>query len=458
VVSTPTRSAEAHLDFLPRGGNLQLMRSREKEILAEGPAGTGKTRTALELVHLLARTYPKLRALITRKHQVTLTSTALVTFNEKVLHPVDGVAFFGGNKDEPAAYRYGNGSRIVVGGMDNASKILSSEYDIIYVNEATELSEEDWETLTTRLRNGVLKHMRIIGDCNPAHSRHWLNRRCQQGKTQRIRTRLEDNPAYFDDYGRPTTEGAYYLETLNNLTGTRRQRLRDGLWVGDEHTVYDGFLEELHVRPLEPGVRFVDGAYGVDYGMRHLAAVVAVSVDQYGRRWVREAWGEPSDDHGRSLARKVAEMREVYKLRRGRTDPNQDVLAGNVNANTATRGPGTRNHRIMLTKRLFSVFAGGRVFSQRDEALAREVLGPFSEPDSPGLIFVQGAPGIEELIEEVMDYHYVPQATDTKEELVVARINDDRIAALEYAIEELEEAQPANYESQAASVSWGSRK
>jgi len=49
-------------------------------------------------------------------------------------------------------WRYQNGSVIVTGGLDKVTKIMSSEYDAIYVQEATEISEDEWEHLTTRLR------------------------------------------------------------------------------------------------------------------------------------------------------------------------------------------------------------------------------------------------------------------------------------------------------------------
>lgn len=179
-----------------RGGNLELFEARDHEILVEGPAGTGKTRTILELLNRLCHAYPKLRCLITRRYSTTLTTTCLVTLRDKVLHPLDGVHYFGGSKEKPAAFTYPNGSTIVVGGMDNPNLVLSSEYDIIYVNEATELSLEAWETLQGRARPpGVLKNQRIIGDCNPSSRLHWLNRRCDAGTTRRITTKLQDNPA-----------------------------------------------------------------------------------------------------------------------------------------------------------------------------------------------------------------------------------------------------------------------
>ena len=47
-------------------------------------------------------------------------------------------------------------TRLIIGGMDNADRIMSTEYDIILVVEATEISEDDAEKLGTRLRNGMM--------------------------------------------------------------------------------------------------------------------------------------------------------------------------------------------------------------------------------------------------------------------------------------------------------------
>ncbi len=439
MVSTPTRSPEPRLHFKLRGGARELFEAHDREILMEGPAGTGKTRAILELLHLLAWRFPGMRGLIVRKHSVTLAKTALVTLNEKVLHGGDHVRFFGGSKHEPAAYRYPNGSRIVVGGMDDASKILSSEYDIIYVNEATELMPNDWEMLTTRLRNGVLEHQRIIADCNPVQSRHWLNQRADQGLVRRILSRFEDNPAYFDDDGQETRAGQEYLATLDVLSGVRYERLRLGLWTGTENAIYPHFDRRIHVRPLPEGLVFKDGAFGVDYGRRHKAAATAISVDQYGRRWVRECWAEPDIEHGLKTMRNVGRLRDFYKLRRGRVDPNQDALIGLIDAQAVHLAEGPRQARIDKTSRLFGTFPGGRVPPRAEELFGRENFGPWLEEDSPGLLLVEGAPGIDELADEIEGYHYVRVTTERRDEDVVARIDEDRVASMEYAIEELDE-------------------
>lgn len=136
--------------------------------------------------------------------------------------------------------------------MDRPSKILSTQFDVIYVQEATELKEEDWETLGTRLRNGVTPYQQIVADCNPDRPTHWLNQRFPQAGSpsetrRRITTRLEDNPAFYLN-GAWTPRGAKYLARLEaNLSGARRLRLLEGKWAASEGLIYDDFDSQIHV-------------------------------------------------------------------------------------------------------------------------------------------------------------------------------------------------------------------
>lgn len=193
--------------------------------------------------------YPGARGLIVRKTLVSLTASGLVTFTQRVLTTGNfGVTFFGGSKAEPAQFRYPNGSRIVVGGMDNPGKIMSAEYDLAYIQEATELTENDWEAITTRLRYGVMPYQQLIADCNPAAPSHWLNQRANRGVVTRFGSRHEDNPTLWDHArGDWTDRGRAYIETLDRLTGVRYQRLRLGKWVAAEGQVYDAWRDDVHV-------------------------------------------------------------------------------------------------------------------------------------------------------------------------------------------------------------------
>lgn len=450
MVMSPS-AKEVRLQLHLRGGNLEAWRARENEILVEGPRGTGKTRTILELFNALCLSFPGVVFLVVRKYQKTLSTTVARTYNEQVIHPGDGVHFFGGNENEPASYRYRNGSRIVLGGMDNAEKVKSSEYDLVYANEATELTEDDWESLKPLLRHQVdgkrlIEHQRLIGDCNPAYSSHWLNQRCDKGLTRRIRTRLRDNPSYYDDAGRVTEMGAAYLKTLSSLTGPKRERWLDGLWTGTENAIYPMFDRLVHVRPLEPGLYFQTTIIGEDYGSEHKCGVVALSIDQFNRRWVREAWGMPDKDKGKSLNLVVSRFKERYQTKRGRGDPNQKFLNDSHGFATAKGGNGgatgaPRLHRIDLMERLFYTFPGGRVPTFAEEKKLQLPTGPFEEPDSPGIFLVEGAPGIDELADEIEAYHYVYTETAKGRTKDVYRMDENLLAAAECGNEEWEEGE-----------------
>ncbi len=459
TTATSPSSANTEVRLELRGGNELLWDAREPEILVEGPRGTGKTRTILELVNQLCHHFPGLQVLITRKYAVTLASTCLKTFNEQVLRPGDGTYFFGGSPSEPSSYRYGNGSRITVGGLDNPKareKMLSAEYDLAYINEITELTEDDLVAIKATLRHAradgtpIIEHRRVIADCNPARRGSWVNLRCEAGHMRRIKTRLADNPRFAHPNGEWTEEGERYLRDNLPPPGTPRyDSWVLGLWGGEEHGIYP-FDRSLHVRPLEDGLRWKANILWVDYGSRHICSVGCLGIDTNNRRWVRECWGEPDTDQGDSLTRVVAEFKQRYSTRRGRVDPNQAFLAGRFGFNVARGGGGgaagpPRLHRIDLLEPLFRLWPGGYVptFTEGKDATPR--LPSRDGWDSPGILFVEGAPGIEEAIDQIEGYHYVYRESPSGVVKDVFRDNEDHIAGIEYANEEWEEGEHQDY-------------
>jgi len=229
-----------------RGAARALFSYQGPEVLISGPAGTGKSLANLLKLHLLASEVPRLRALMLRKTRESLTESALVTFEEKVLPEGHPALAAGGQRRVRQAYRYPNGSSIVVGGLDKPGKVMSTEYDAIYVQEAIEIEEEAWEALTTRLRHGRLPYQPLMADTNPDRPTHWLKRRCDAGATKLLESRHEDNPVLWDA-GAWTPAGRAYLFKLDALTGPRKQRLRYGRWVQAEGVVYDGWDAATHV-------------------------------------------------------------------------------------------------------------------------------------------------------------------------------------------------------------------
>lgn len=233
--------------YEPFGAARALWSDHRDEVLLSGPAGTGKSRACLEKIHAACLRWPGARALIVRKTRESLTETALVTWEEKVL-PAQSPIASGSRRSHRQSYLYPNGSVVVVGGLDRPGKVMSTEYDLIYIQEAIELFEDDWESLTTRLRNGVVPFQQLIADTNPDRPTHWLKLRVDRGATAILESRHEDNPLLWDRDTNDWTEiGRTYIGKLDRLTGARKPRLRHGKWVQAEGVVYDDWDRQIHI-------------------------------------------------------------------------------------------------------------------------------------------------------------------------------------------------------------------
>lgn len=294
-----------YIDYRPAGAVKTLFSDRSDEVLVSGPAGTGKSRGCLERCNAIAEKYPGSRGLIARKTRASLTNTTLVTFEQLVLLP---------DLADKMTYRgldYPNGSRIDFGGLDKSSRIMSSEYDWVFVPEATELVEADWESLTTRLRWNHVPYQQLVGDCNPGPPSHFLKRRANAGKLRMLESRHEDNPKLFD----PRTQqmkpdGAKYLTKLDNLTGARYLRLRKGIWAAAEGMVYTDWDASIHLinREREDGTPVIKPhwtrIWTVDFGYTNPFVWQAWAVDPDGRMYrYREIYMTQRlvEDHARTI-------------------------------------------------------------------------------------------------------------------------------------------------------------
>jgi PBSX family phage terminase large subunit len=284
---TSPRSEKA--PYRPYGGALQAWRSGAREVLLCGPADTGKSRLWLEKLHYCADKYPHMRGLIVRKTRKSLSQSAMVTYEQKVLPLgwMDRLIHFNTTDQQ---YEYPNGSIVAIAGMDDADKVQSSEWDFIYPQEATELSENDWEILTKCLRNDVMPYQQIGGDANPSYPTHWLKKRCDAGKTLMLYSHHEDNPTITPER----------IAVLQALSGIRYLRLYKGLWVAAEGMVYDEWESARHKvstpQLIEWEVFYANGTLnrqvirqlvaGVDWGYSNPGVIVVFGVDSDGRMYL----------------------------------------------------------------------------------------------------------------------------------------------------------------------------
>lgn len=242
------RLQPGQMTYAPQGRVRALWECRDApEVMVSGPAGTGKSRAILEYLYMLCSLHAGIRVLVARATRASLTESGLVTFEQHVV-PKGHAWVRNQMRRVRQSYELPNGSEIVVGGLDNTARIMSTEFDVIYVQEAREIEEASWEDLTSRLRNGKLPWQQIIGDTNPDGPTHWIQERARSGRLRLIESRHEDNPVYWSERDNALTPaGETYLSKLDNLTGVRYKRLRLGLWVGAENLIYDLWDPAVHV-------------------------------------------------------------------------------------------------------------------------------------------------------------------------------------------------------------------
>jgi len=241
--------ADSPVGFACYGNNRDFFYYKGEAMLS-GPYETGKTITALNKLHLLLAKYKNSRGLILRKTYASLVTSAIVSYEKKVLpyppgHKKCPVKVFGGSK--PEWYDYPNGAQLLLGGMDNPDKFLSAEFDFIYYVQAEEGTLDEWEKLTGRAsgRAGNAPYSQVFGDCNPDVPTHWILHR--EG-LRVFYSRHEDNPTLFDQKtGMITPRGKVALAVLDKLTGVRYKRGKLGQWVAAEGQVYEDYDPAVHL-------------------------------------------------------------------------------------------------------------------------------------------------------------------------------------------------------------------
>lgn len=273
--------------YEPFGAAKALFKCRDPEVLIEGPAGTGKTRAILMKARIAAERYPGSRIVFVRKTRESMTETVLVEWETAVLGPAHYLCN-GASRRVRQSYEFENGSTVVVAGLDKPSKLMSAQYDMVCSFESTELLENDWEMILTRLRNGKMPYQQGLADCNPGPPTHWLNRRATDGKMTRLVSRHQDNPRWWDaEAGKWTEAGErYVMGTLAKLTGVRKLRLFDGIWAASEGMVYESWDASVNVIdpfPIPPDWRRFRS---IDFGYTNPFVCQWWAVDPDGRMYL----------------------------------------------------------------------------------------------------------------------------------------------------------------------------
>lgn len=289
--------------FACRGAAGDLINSTEEVVLIEGPAGTGKSIAACWKFHIPA-SQQRLRILLARKTRKSLTDSIMVSYEAGPLsfYGLAGRHMIGKSRSNRDRYSYPNGTEVVLGGFDDPAKILSSEYDIIVVEQAEQCLVTDVEIALSRLRNNSgYEPKQLILVANPASKSHWLMSWARTGKARWLTSTIRDNPLYWDaDRGCFTPDGEKYLRKLSRLSGVNRRRLVDGEWCGEEGQIltYDPRRHVIDAKLVQEAgswwLAFEDGrrtrldwfVVGVDWG--NIGTMIVIGFDRDRRGYVVE--------------------------------------------------------------------------------------------------------------------------------------------------------------------------
>lgn len=212
-----------------------------------------------------------MRVLFLRATRTSLTESALVTYEAEVL-AADSMESLAVNcgRSHRHSYTYSNESVIVCAGLDrNTERILSTAWDVVFCNEGIEIKKDVWETLASRMRRpGRDRRFGwMIADTNPASPDHWFLKRIEAGTLEHWETTHRANPRMYDGEAW-TEEGLAYLDQLGGMTGVRRKRLLQGLWVAGEGIWFDTFDPEIHVTPAAEYDRNLPVYVSIDCGVQ----------------------------------------------------------------------------------------------------------------------------------------------------------------------------------------------
>ncbi|MDA3939808.1 MAG: phage terminase large subunit [Spirochaetia bacterium] len=217
---------------------IELMKNHI-EVLLSGGSRSGKTFIAIYAVFIRALKYPNSRHLIVRRHFNHVKQTIWYqTFPDVQQKSMQGVKYKENKSDW--FIQFPNGSQVWIAGTDDKErieKILGSEWDTIYLNEASQLPFSTYELIKTRLNPGAGIKPLLLIDYNPPSMTHWgyvvfekqLNYETKQPLLNKERyTSIKMNPM---DNITNLSEG--YIETLESMSESKRKRFLEGLYGDD---------------------------------------------------------------------------------------------------------------------------------------------------------------------------------------------------------------------------------
>ena len=280
-----------NLDLSTMNEKQKLFFKSKKRFIAYGGArGGGKSWSVDRKAILLALRYAGIKMLLLRRtykdlernHARELSSIlqGFVTYNK-----------------QDKLFLFPNGSLLELGYCASESDVLQyqgQEYDIIFIDEATQFTEYQFQTLTACLRGANDFPKRIYITCNPGGVGHEWVKRLFVSKRYKETENPDDYdfiPATVFDNKVLLEKDKGYVDMLNNLSDGLRQAWRDGNWDMLAGQYFSMFDRSVHVIEPFPIPAHWQRYRAIDYGLDCLACVW-VAIDELGNYYVYREYAE----------------------------------------------------------------------------------------------------------------------------------------------------------------------
>ncbi len=244
-----------------------LAREADKEdgptdILIGGARGGSKTHSIFaQVAHDDCQRWRGIKVLFLRK----VKHRATESFEDLTLR----ILRYQANAYANGKVSFPNGSRIIVGGYNTEKDIdgyLGIEYDIIVIEEATQISQTQLDKIKGSLRSSIPGfRARLYMSTNPGGIGHVYFKKTfvipymnglRQGRYRFLPMTYLDNPWLHQEY----------IDYLLGLTGSLGKAWRDGSWDVFEGQAFPAFDPTIHViKPFELDLSWIRKR-GIDWG------------------------------------------------------------------------------------------------------------------------------------------------------------------------------------------------
>lgn len=256
-------------DFLP------VMNDKNRILLIYGGAGAGKSYAVAQKIIAICCKYKDKKILCIRKTLPSLRLTTVETIMQ-LLHKYH--IPFKLNKAEYILYL--NGNRVIFKGLDDPEKIKSvTDVDYIWIEEATELTKEEFMQCNLRLRGQELsegQYRQLIATFNPISQYHWIYKMFfeEQSEVSKYHFTYKNNKFLDKEYENELQKLEEQDENLYRIFTLGEWGILTGLifpnWIIWNKEVPDGQV-----------------LYGLDFGYENPTALIKLTLKE-NEIWVQE--------------------------------------------------------------------------------------------------------------------------------------------------------------------------